>query len=254
MATYLHFAPAIALAVAIGPRTVGWRLTLAGAFCAVLPDADFALVTLGLDRYSGPYGHRGFMHSLGFALALGAFGALWAGPGRGRRLGAAAFLALCTLSHPLLDGLIDRGICNAWWWPLDGARHCLGWRPIPMRGVGLFGALRFQLELLWIGGPLLALANAGMLLRRLWRWARRARVPAGARRLPGAAEPGGTVRSPAPGARWGGAGAAAAPAPARDGPRAQRQLRAEAMRAFATALRLHRHGQRCEATGAVAQS
>lgn len=170
MATYLHFAPVIALAVAIGPRTVGWRLTLAGAFCAVLPDADFALVTLGLDRYSGPYGHRGFMHSLGFALALGAFGALWAGPGRGRRLGAAAFLALCTLSHPLLDGLIDRGICNAWLWPFDDARHCLGWRPIPMRGVPLFGMERLRKELIWIGIPLVVSSLLAVLLR--WGWPR----------------------------------------------------------------------------------
>lgn len=177
MATYLHFAPAIALAVAIGPRTVGWRLTLAGAVFAVLPDADFALVTLGIDRYSGPYGHRGFTHSLGFALALGAFGALWAGPGRGRQLGAAVFLALCTLSHPWLDGLLDRGICNAWLWPLDDARICLDWRPVPMRGVPLFGMERLRRELIWIGIPLVVSSLAAVWLRLGWRRLRTA-VPA----------------------------------------------------------------------------
>lgn len=176
MATYLHFAPAIALAVAIGPRTVGWRLTLAGAVFAVLPDADFALVTLGIDRYGGPYGHRGFTHSIGFALALGAFGALWAGPGRGRQLGAAAFLALCTLSHPWLDGLLDRGICNAWLWPLDDARICLDWRPVPMRGVPLFGMERLRRELIWIGIPLVVSSLAAVWLR--WGWRRlRTAVP-----------------------------------------------------------------------------
>ncbi len=168
MATYLHFAPAIALAVAAGTHRTGWRLTLAGAFFAVLPDADFALVTMGLDRYSGPFGHRGFTHSIAFALALGAFGGLWAGPGWRRRLGAASFLALCTLSHPLLDGLFDRGICNAWLWPLDEARLCLDWRPVPMLGVPLFGVERFQRELLWIGVPLVLLTNAALLLRAGW--------------------------------------------------------------------------------------
>lgn len=168
MATYLHFAPAIALAVAAGTHRTGWRLTLAGAFFAVLPDADFALVTMGLDRYSGPYGHRGFTHSVGFALALGAFGGLWTGPGWRRRLGAASFLALCTLSHPVLDGLFDRGICNAWLWPFDGARQCLAWRPVPMLGVPLFGVERFQRELLWIGVPLVLLTNAALLLRAGW--------------------------------------------------------------------------------------
>jgi inner membrane protein len=175
MATYLHFAPAIALAVAVGVQRVGWRLTLASAFVAVLPDADFALVTLGLDRYNGPYGHRGFTHSIAFALALGAFGALWAGSGWSRRLGTATFLALCTLSHPVLDGLFDRGICNAWRWPFDDARRCLDWRPVPMGGVPLFGMERFQRELLWIGVPLLLLANAGMLLRWAARHVHRAR-------------------------------------------------------------------------------
>lgn len=176
MATYLHFAPALALALAIGPARIGWRLTLAGAACAVLPDADLLLVTLHVDTYSGTYGHRGFTHSLGFALLVGALGALLAGrnPPRSRWL-TAAFLALCTASHPLLDGLIDRGICNAWLWPLDGARQCLAWRPIPMQGAPLFGVERLGQELLWIGVPLLLLANAGMVLR--WAARQMQRVP-----------------------------------------------------------------------------
>lgn len=170
MATYLHFAPAVALAVAIAPRRIGWRLALAGAACAVMPDADFLMYVLHLDSYGGTYGHRGFTHSIGFALLVGAIGALLAGrhPPRSRWL-TAAYLALCTASHPLLDGLIDRGICNAWLWPLDGARHCLPWRPILMQGVPLFGLGRLGQELLWIGVPLLLLANAGMGLR----WATR---------------------------------------------------------------------------------
>ena len=71
MATYLHFAPALALAVAIGPQRIGWRLTLAGAACAVLPDADFLLYVLHIDAYGGTYGHRGFTHSLLAVAAMG---------------------------------------------------------------------------------------------------------------------------------------------------------------------------------------
>ena len=171
MATYLHFAPAVALAAAVGTRTVGWRLMLAGAVCGVIPDLDFLSVTLHLDRYSGPYGHRGFTHSLGFALLIGLIGALWPVRGAGGwRLRACRglYLALCTASHPLLDSLFDVGICSAWFWPLDGARHCFDWRPVPMQGIALFGEERFRMELQWIGGPLLVLANAGMLLRHGW--------------------------------------------------------------------------------------
>lgn len=170
MATYLHFAPAVALAVAVAPRRIGWRLALAGAVCAVMPDADFLMYVLHFDSYGGTYGHRGFTHSIGFALLVGALGALLAGRNSPRsRWLTAAYLALCTASHPLLDGLIDHGICNAWLWPLDGARHCLPWRPIPMQGVPLFGLDRLGQELLWIGVPLLLLANVGMALR----WAAR---------------------------------------------------------------------------------
>ncbi|MDM7949468.1 metal-dependent hydrolase [Hydrogenophaga sp.] len=171
MATFLHFAPALALAVAMGPRLVSRRLMLAGAFCAVLPDADFASVAFGFDSYSGTYGHRGFTHSLGFALLLGVLGAMASGPTGRQRLTAAVFIALCTASHPLLDGLMDRGICNAWAWPLDGARHCLAWRPVPTAGVNLFGWDRLAREALWLGVPLLLLAHAGMTLRQLGpRW------------------------------------------------------------------------------------
>lgn len=59
---------------------------------------------------------------------------------------------------------MDRGICNAWLWPLDKGRLCLPWRPIPLQGIPLFGWLRLKLELHWIG-PLMMEANAGMLLR-----------------------------------------------------------------------------------------
>lgn len=168
MATYLHFAPAVALAAALGTRTVGWRLMLAGAVCGVMPDLDILSVALHFDYFSGTYGHRGFTHSLGFALLVGLLGALWPsgrGVGWRRRVVRGTFLALCTVSHPLLDSLIDVHICSAWLWPLDGARHCLDWRPIPMQGVPLFGAERLRMELQWIGVPLLVLANVGMLVR-----------------------------------------------------------------------------------------
>ena len=235
MATYLHFAPALALAVAIGPQRIGWRLTLAGAACAVLPDADFLLYVLHIDAYGGTYGHRGFTHSIGFALLVGALGALLARrhPLRSRWL-TATFLALCTASHPLLDGVIDRGICNAWLWPLDGARHCLPWRPVPMQGVPLFGPDRLQQELLWIGVPLLLLANAGQLLRWVGRCLNRR-----------------PLSTPAPGARPLAVDArgAALPEPAHGAvpcpplhPRAARQQRVAGLRAMVARLRAqHRH-------------
>ena len=173
MATYLHFAPAVALAAAGGSHRISFGLMLTGAALAVMPDLDFLSYKFFLDQYSGTYGHRGFTHSIGFALLAGAIvGGLFFRHKEGWRT-AGVYLALCVASHPLLDSLIDVGICNAWFWPLDGARHCLPWRPIPMQGISLFGWARLQQELLWIGVPLLIFANLGMLLRHVakgWPW------------------------------------------------------------------------------------
>ena len=176
MATYLHFAPALALAVAVGPRRIGWRLLLAGAVSAVLPDIDVLAVGQQLVHYASTYGHRSFTHSLGFALLVGLLGGVLAVGNARRRALVAAYLCACTLSHPLLDGLIDRGICNAWLWPVDGSRLCLPWRPIPMGGVGLFGPDRLARELVWIGLPLVGLALSGLVLRH-WLARRTSRAP-----------------------------------------------------------------------------
>jgi inner membrane protein len=228
VATYLHFAPAVALALAVGPRTVGWRLTGLGALCAVMPDADFLLVALRFDSYSGTYGHRGFTHSLGFALAVGLLAMLWPGApsqAQRRRSVVGFYLALCTVSHPLLDGLIDVGICNAWWWPLDGARHCLPWRPVPMQGVALWGWKRLGLEALWIGVPLVLVACGGFGLRLV------------RRRLPTEATPhrDPPARSSAPGLSVGmGTGGYGADLPLSER-RAQRVRRARAMQEVALA-------------------
>lgn len=223
MATYLHFAPAVAMAAAIGTRTVGWRLTLSGMVCAVLPDADLVLVWLRFDIYSGVYGHRGFSHSLGFALLLGLIGSCWptgTKPSGPRRALVGCYLALCTASHPMLDSLLDVGICSAWLWPLDGARMCLGWRPIPMKGIGLFGWQRLMLELQWIGPALLLLANTGMAVRSGWAVVRRGPRLAGRLRQ-------GLSLSPMP-------RRAVADAPPRsDSSRVHRRTRQEAMAWFA---------------------
>ena len=68
-----HPAPVLALAAACS-RVVPARLLLFGVFCAVLPDLDVIGFKLGI-RYADLLGHRGFSHSLLFALLMGLFGA-----------------------------------------------------------------------------------------------------------------------------------------------------------------------------------
>lgn len=73
---FSHPAPVLALAAALGPRVVPPRLLLFGVFCAVLPDLDVIGFKLGI-RYADLLGHRGFSHSLLFALLLGLLARRW---------------------------------------------------------------------------------------------------------------------------------------------------------------------------------
>ncbi len=177
MAVFLHFAPAIGLAATAGRRFISPRLMLAGAACAVLPDVDFLIMKIGGFPYGHIYGHRGFTHSIGFAILLAVLAWLWAVPWRRQaqqtwkmrwadRAVAGGFILLCTLSHPLLDNLINAGICTAWLWPLDDARTCLPWRPISVSGMRMFTVDWFWVEAKWIGLPLLAVAAVARLWRR----------------------------------------------------------------------------------------
>lgn len=131
------------------PHT-GWGTLALFAALATLPDADVALVALGASD-AGPFGHRGAMHSLGMAVAVGLGCALaarrWRWPvGRTALAGAAAIA-----SHTLLDLLDDGGKSLAVLWPLSDARYHLPWRLLPNapRGLGLLssgGLLEFATE------------------------------------------------------------------------------------------------------------
>jgi len=182
MAVFLHFAPAVALAVAAGPRALPARAMLVGALCAIVPDADFLLVHAGIGAYGSPWGHRGFTHSLGFALILAFLAMAWprvvlGRAGRVDAAGAAAtprqrlfvglYVFACTASHPLLDNLLDVGICPAWLWPLDTARMCIPWRPVSLQGFGMFSLEWFWTEVRYVGLPLLVMSGMGVLFRTL---------------------------------------------------------------------------------------
>ncbi len=166
MPTYLHCAPALALAATLGRRRVPAGLVLTGIAASVLPDLDMLNVRYGGVGYSAALGHRGLTHSIVFALVLGLLAAL-AAPRRGWHRGVAfLFVAASTVSHPLLDLLTDRGIGTALFWPVSDRRVTLPWRPLPLTGAGLFGTTRLWLECLWIGLPLTAAGMVGVLLCR----------------------------------------------------------------------------------------
>lgn len=72
---FSHPAPVLALAALLGGR-LSTRMLLFGILCAVLPDADVIGFRFGIS-YADAFGHRGFSHSLAFALLMAVPASEW---------------------------------------------------------------------------------------------------------------------------------------------------------------------------------
>lgn len=170
---FCHAIAAVALGTAFNPSVRPPRYWLAGALCAVLPDADVVAFWVGV-----PWGHvlahRGLTHSLAFAVLLAAVVTGAAFRGRvwdGRRGTVWLFLFLATASHGVLDALTDGGPGVAFLAPFDDSRYFLPWQPIPVSPISVRrffsqrGLAVLQAEAVWVWLPAILLAAAGAAVR-----------------------------------------------------------------------------------------
>lgn len=168
---FSHPAPVLALAAMLGRGLLPPRMLLFGVFCAVLPDADVIAFKFGIS-YAHILGHRGFSHSLLFALLMGAAGGLFAPCLRGGRLMGFCTGFFAVASHILLDAMTNGGLGVAAFWPLDPARHFWDRRPIRVSPFGLRALLTqrglgvFLSELRWVWLPCVLGGGAVWCLRR----------------------------------------------------------------------------------------
>src|SRR5438552_1734205 len=63
-----HPALPLAIGLGLGRQIISGRLLAAGVAASILPDVDVLAFPLGV-QYGSAFGHRGFTHSLVFALA-----------------------------------------------------------------------------------------------------------------------------------------------------------------------------------------
>ncbi len=136
------------------------RLLLASILLPMLPDADALL--LPWIPYAHPFGHRGFTHSLFFAVLAGVATAALAARGKWASgcsfLKLAIFFAAITASHGLFDAMTNGGLGVAFFAPFDNTRYFLPWRPIPvspMSAAGLMSSrglhvIRWEIALFWL--------------------------------------------------------------------------------------------------------
>jgi inner membrane protein len=141
-----------------------FRFWLLSALCSILPDFDVFSFLLGIP-YRHPLGHRGFSHSLAFALVAGLIVASLA-PIKGPRFSLpwwrlACYFFLVTASHGLLDALTNGGLGVAFFAPFDNTRYFLPWRPIEVSPIGMdfFGpegvvVIRSELKWIWLPSAL----------------------------------------------------------------------------------------------------
>lgn len=147
------------------------RAAALGAFAAVVPDFDVAGFRFGI-AYGDLLGHRGLTHSLAFAVALGAFGAVAWSRARRSRFHAWLYLALATASHGLFDALTDGGLGVALLAPFTNERFFFPWQPIAVSPLGLTRILSARglevlaSELIWVGLPALVVALIGGVVTR----------------------------------------------------------------------------------------
>jgi inner membrane protein len=132
------------------------------AICAIIPDADVVTRYFGVARGS-LFSHRGFTHSIFFALLFGGLTALFAQKFVKIKLPFGKlfiFFALATFSHPFLDMLTNGGSGVALFAPLSNARFAFPWRPIEVSPIGLRffsdrGWTVIASEILWVWLPAL---------------------------------------------------------------------------------------------------
>ena len=161
----------LALAAIMGGR-VSSRMLLFDVLCAVLPDADVIGFRFGIS-YADAFGHRGFSHSLAFALLMGCVG-FGTAPLllRGSRLMGFFIGFLAVSSHILLDAMTNGGLGVAAFWPFDQTRYFCGWRPILVSPFSLKALLSERglavmlSELRWIWAPCLAVIAAALFFRK----------------------------------------------------------------------------------------
>jgi inner membrane protein len=129
------------------------------AALALLPDADVVTFRLGIP-YASWCGHRGFSHSLCFALLAAAAAAAIVAPLLGLTwLSLLGPFAAVIGSHALLDALTNGGCGVALLAPFDNRRYFFPWRPIQVSPIGMavfsrWGFRALVSEMVWVWLPL----------------------------------------------------------------------------------------------------
>jgi inner membrane protein len=168
---FSHIAVPAILYASFKSDTVNFRLFVLAAVCSVFPDMDVIGFKFGIP-YGSQWGHRGFTHSLFFALCLASFLTIFHRQLRSKPWAVFGLCFVSCVSHAFLDAMTNGGLGVALYWPFSSGRIFLPFRPIQVSpiGVGSFftewGLRVIASELIWVLIPALVIGTIAAVIRR----------------------------------------------------------------------------------------
>ncbi|MDR2550154.1 MAG: metal-dependent hydrolase [Desulfobulbus sp.] len=167
-----HMAVPLAVGLGLGRRIVPGPLLACGVVASMLPDLDVVGFKLGI-AYAADLGHRGFSHSIVFALAIAALAAPILRRFRVPWSASFWFLLFAIVSHALLDACTTGGKGVALFWPFSGHRFFAPYQVIEVSPLSIArfmsgrGIAVLLSELYWVWMPSAALGALLFCGRRL---------------------------------------------------------------------------------------
>lgn len=158
---FAHAFTAFAFGKSFSKEIINWKFWLLGIICAIIPDADVIGFKFDI-AYEDFWGHRGFSHSLIFALFLGiTITAIFYSKKFLTKTGLILimYFSVCTALHGVLDAMTTGGLGIAFFSPFDDTRYFFPWRPIKVSPIGaskffsIWGIKVLLSELIWVGIP-----------------------------------------------------------------------------------------------------
>lgn len=150
--------------------TVNIRLFLLAALCSVFPDIDVIGFKFGIP-YESQWGHRGFTHSLFFALCLASLITVFHRQLRSKPWAVFGLCFVSCTSHAFLDAMTNGGLGVALYWPFSLERIFFPFRPIEVSPIGIssffseWGLRVIASELVLVLLPALVVGTIGAVIR-----------------------------------------------------------------------------------------
>jgi len=171
---FAHIVIPAVICIAVKDKKFNYRLFILAAILSIVPDADVIAFKFGIP-YESQWGHRGFSHSILFAVLIATFFSVFRKQLQASRVVIFIVCFLSCLSHALLDGMTNGGLGVAYFWPLDNDRYFLPFRPIQVSPLGVKafftekGLKVIFSELIWIFLPGFILLISGLLIKRIFK-------------------------------------------------------------------------------------